>query len=172
MYFTQLKIDFDLYIISSVYEHLLVRKCDSDEDKLLFDYCKLTKFGDTSKSRCECFCRNHQCNFYNPKCQTKTTEYTFVKDTIYGTTEEYHSAFGSDPKEFHEYMLEIHNITTTTGNVTLPITSPMPIICMNSNCTIKSAANSMKRKETLLLMSIVFILVCNILCIMKYTIVS
>ena len=163
-----IKIDFDLYIISSVNEHLLVRKCDTDEDKLPFDYCKLTKFKDTSKTRCECICRNHQCNFYNPKCQT--TEYTFVKNGINGTTEElYHSAFGSDPKEFHEYMLEIHNITSTASNVTLPITSPMPVICMNSNCTIKSLANSMRGDEKLPFMYIMF---CNILCIMKYTIVS
>ena len=118
-----LKIDFDLYIISSINEHLLVRKCDTDRDKLPFNYCKLTVFMDTSKSRCECICKNHQCNFYNPKCQTKTTEYTFVKDFFNGTWEElYHSAFGSDPKEFYDYMLELHNITITTSNVTLPIT--------------------------------------------------
>ena len=170
MYFTLIKIGLNFHIISSVTEHLLVRKCDTDEDKMPFDYCKLTKFMDTSKTRCECFCRNHQCNFYNPKCQTKTTsEYTFVKDGINGTTEEYHSAFGSDPKEFHEYMLEIHNITTTTSNVTLPITSPMPVICMNSNCTIKSAANSMKVEEKL---SILSIMLCNILYFMKYNNVS
>ena len=159
-----------IFISTSPVHHLLVRKCDVNEDKLPFDYCKLTKFEDTSKSRCECICRNHQCNFYNPKCQTKTTEYTFVKDGINGTAEElYHSAFGSDPKEFHEYMLEIHNITTTTSNVTLTVTSPMPIICMNSNCTIKSLANSMRGDEKLPFMYIMF---CNILCIMKYTIVS
>ena len=60
--------------------------------------------------------------------------------------EEYHAAFGTDPKEFHEYMLKIHNITTTTSNVTLPITSPMPIVCMASNCTIKSLAYSFKKR--------------------------
>ena len=161
---------FCIFISTSPVHHLLVRKCDVNEDKLPFDYCKLTKFEDTPKSRCECFCRNHQCNFYNPKCQTKATEYTFVKDSIDGTLEAYHSAFGTDPKEFYEYMLEIHNITSTASNVTLPITSPMPVICMNSNCTIKSLANSMKGEEKLSFMSIMF---CTVfLCIMKYSNVS
>ena len=161
---------FCICISTSPVHHLLVRKCDVNEDNLPFDYCKLTKFKDTSKSRCECICRNHQCNFYNPKCQTKTTEYTFVKNFFNGTWEElYHSAFGSDPKEFHEYMLEIHNITTTTSNVTLPITSPMPVICMNLNCTVKNFANSMKGEEKL---SILSIMLCNILYFMKYNNVS
>ena len=157
-----------MYLISSVQEYLLLRKCGIDVEKLPFDYCKLTRFKDTSNTTYVCICRNHQCNFYNPKCQIKTTDYTFEKKGIDGNVEEYHAAFGTDPKEFYEYMLKIHNITTTTSNDTLPITSPIPIVCMASNCTIQSLAYSFKRDEKLLLC----IIFGNLLCIMKYKIVS